>query len=283
MRDHNSTTSRIKNIWPLTVFVVGLVLFLVGFRPTAIWFQSLMIRMVSPVWSSIQGDDENSVQSLSLLPKKELMHRLIQLEKRVTEEQILLDKATVIESEYNELLNLVGLDNANLSSLIARVVHTKSSYSRDTMIIDKGSLDNVIVGQGAVSESGILIGKVSLVDSRYSVISLISHADMDTPVMFISSDEEQEPIALMMRGKGGYQMQLEIPRHVAVEQGDVVSYANAPFVAGVIEKVSFDSRDPFQKTYVRLPVHPEKIRFVRLLDLTYEEIMPNDEPIILEE
>ncbi len=283
MRDHNHTTSRIKQIWPVSILGIGLVLFLVGFRPSAVWLQSLMIRIVSPVWSSIHGDDENVVQSLSVLPKKELIHRLIQLEKRVTEEQMLLDKATVIESEYNALLNLTGLGDTNLSSFVARVVHTGSSYTKDTMVIDKGSLDGVVVGQGVVSEFGMLIGKVSLVDSRYSVISLTSHTNINTPVIFISSDTEQEPIALIMKGNGGYQMQLEIPRHVAVAQGDVVSYANASFVAGVIEKISFDSRDPFQKAYVRLPVHPEKIRFVKLLNVVYEEMAPEEVPIIIEE
>jgi|GEM_PF-3234172 len=267
---------------PLFVFGVGLVFFLVGFRPSAVWLQSLVIRMVSPVWSSIQGDDEKSIQSLTILPKKELMHRLISLEKRVTEEKIAQDKALLIESEYNELLKLVGLNDSK-STLIARVVHAQSSYNRDTMIIDKGSLDGVIVGQDVVSESGILIGKVSLVDSHYSIISLTSHTQMDTPVIFISSDETQEPFALMMAGRGGYQMKLEIPRHVAVAQGDVISYANASFIAGVIEKISFDSRDPFQKAYVRLPVHPEKIRFVRLLDIMYEEIISKETPIVLEE
>jgi cell shape-determining protein MreC len=268
MRNLNAqSSSRSIVVIPIIIFIVGLILFVVGFKPASMWVQSLVLRIVSPVWSYVQPiQDGVMTQSLSVLPKKELVQRLTDLEQRILENQEIVDRSRVIESEYHALLSLVNLSNTNFSENVFRVLHLRSSMYRDSMVIDAGNHDGISVGQGVVTESGIFLGTVSVVHEHQSIVVLSSHGKAKTPVI-LGSSVDTTNMALVMEGRGGYHMSLQIPRHTEIAKGDIVAYPGFGLVAGVIEKIAFDSRDPFQQAYVRLPVHPRTIRFVRIFDM----------------
>jgi rod shape-determining protein MreC len=168
------------------------------------------------------------------------------------EEQVILkvQAQTMIslEVENAHLRNLLGsLKKEKGRRRIAEIMSVDSSPSKHLVTINKGSSDNVYIGQPILDESGVL-GQV------------ISHSSMTSKVLLITDTTHALPVKILRNGiraiaKGtGFPNQLmleQIPHTADIQVNDVLVTSGlgmrfpAGFPVAIIKSVVSDQGKPF--------------------------------------
>ena len=112
-----------------------------------------------------------------------------ELRSRVAELEGQILQAEADDGSYQALLEATGLDDiGDVETLIARVVSGPTgNFAQDTIEIDRGSSDGLVVGMGVATPAG-LVGKLVEVDTSRSVVQLITHEDFRVGVRLTRSN-----------------------------------------------------------------------------------------------
>ncbi|MDQ5950013.1 MAG: rod shape-determining protein MreC, partial [Patescibacteria group bacterium] len=85
------------------------------------------------------------------------------------------------------------------------------------------------------------------------------------PGQTVSALSSPGDIPLSMKGRGGGNFEIELPRDVELPVGSSVVYPEIhPYILGIVGDVTFDPRDPFQTVLVSLPINIQHIKFVEI-------------------
>jgi len=111
---------------------------------------------------------------------------LRQENQRLTDESVILkaqlQKYIALQAENARLRNLLGTENDTLERrLLAEIIQIDDDPFRLDLVINKGYLDDVYVGQTVIDASGV-VGQVTSVYATTSVVLMISDASHAIPV-----------------------------------------------------------------------------------------------------
>lgn len=187
----------------------------------------------------------------------------LQKENDLLKQQILkmeTDKAFsgFLEEENNRLeeaLQLVLKDRFLLAGVISRPGY--GDYN--SLIIDRGSSSGVREGAAVTFLGKVLLGHVIETASSVSKVKLVSHPENEINV-FAGN------VAATAIGRGGENMEIELPKSVDIGVGDyVTTVGTSPLFLGVVEEIIEDPINPFKKIVFRLPLNIQELRYVYIV------------------
>ncbi|MCG6200338.1 rod shape-determining protein MreC [Psychromonas antarctica] len=215
------------------VIALSLILFLADsqfnlFTSVRIYLNSL----VSPVQYAADAPQKLfSALSENLVTRQALKARNQQLEKDnllLKADRLLL---TQLQHENNQLRELLNSQRIFTNKrMIAEVMRLESDPFTQQLLIDKGALDGVYLGQPVINEQGV-VGQVSQVGSTTSRVLLIVDASHGIPVRVQRND-----ITAIVHGSGAWN-KLNVPfvqSNADLKEGDllVTSGLGGRFPAG---------------------------------------------------
>jgi len=198
------------------------------FAPVRIYLNSL----VSPVQYAADAPQKLfSALSGNLMTRQALKERNQQLEQdnlHLNADRLLL---TQLENENKQLRELLNSPRVFTNKrMIAEVMRLRSDPFTHQLLIDKGALDGVYLGQPVINEQGV-VGQVSQVGSTTSRVLLIVDSSHGIPVRVQRND-----LTAIVHGSGAWN-KLNVPfvqSNADLREGDllVTSGLDGRFPAG---------------------------------------------------
>jgi rod shape-determining protein MreC len=142
-------------------------------------------------------------------------HALREQNLTLTEEVNRLREARLENIRLRRLLNLK--DHPAFQYVAARVVGSSTQSLRNTITIDCGTDQGIMVNMPVVTDNG-LVGKVSNTSNRYAVVQLLMHKDVR-----VSARVERSRVNGIVRWTGGHALSFaNVPTMFDVKSGDVI-------------------------------------------------------------
>ena len=150
------------------------------------------------------------------------------------------------------------IDRGTVASVLAGPARTPY----DTLIIDAGKNENVVLGGLAVSPSGYALGTVTSVFDRSAVVTLFSSSQHATRVTIGTSSLH----SLKAVGNGGGTFEIQVPREIIVEEGSVVLLPGSPpYPLGAVEKIIAKETSAYQSVLFAHPINIFSVRTVIIM------------------
>jgi rod shape-determining protein MreC len=142
-----------------------------GERVIRAWTQTAADFVQSPV-TTVSSSIANYFVSISSLRSAQDENSL--LKQRVQELEVQLQQKEDLAAENTRLLSLLGLkERSQYKVLTARIIGRDPSVWFDSSIVNRGSLDGVILNMPVVTEGGV-VGRISAVSPLTSQVDLIT-------------------------------------------------------------------------------------------------------------
>jgi len=161
----------------------------------------------------------------------------------------------IIKAENNALRALVNLHEDSNSGKTVRIASSLKSSPFSTFIISAGSDAGIATGDYAVIEGGLVIGIVSEVGARTSLVQLLTAPSEKTDVIINGAIVE-------MTGRGTGNALSEIPREIGVSEGDLVFLKGGKFIAGVVGRVESTPANALKRVNINIPTNIQSKEFV---------------------
>jgi cell shape-determining protein MreC len=143
--------------------------------------------------------------------------------------------------------------------LLAAILQGPPWVPYDTLLIDAGAMEGVVVGDLVAASGQAFIGRVSEVYAHQSRVVLLS-APGETYQALLRGT-----IPLAVEGQGGGSMRAEVPAGTEVHVGDDVQFPGLmPAMAGKVSATEVKEGESFIVVFMRLPVNVAELRFVEV-------------------
>ena len=258
---------RKKNIKRTTFFVLVICfVYILFMSPLASSIVGYFHRMAEPVWKIGIGAGEKLAPASSYfssrrelyIENKELKGQLEAMSARLADRSFLYHENIILKEH-------LGRYEKEPERIFAVVLAKPDVTPYDTLIIDVGKDDNVLVGDMIVFEN-VVLGEVVEIYQTTSTVRLYSSHGEHIAV-FIGDDA----ITAEAYGLGGGNFEIELPRNVDVFVGDSIYIPEFyPQILGVVEHINSDPNDAFERILFRSPVSLFSFRFVDVIHSTHD-------------
>ena len=163
-----------------------------------------------------------------------------------------------INKENQDLKNLFGRSNGNIgietvsgtnSRILARVLSAPPVSPYDTFVLSAGSDSGLAVGDKVYISDTILIGEIASVTGKNSTVNLFSKSGMTNSLTLSRTGAVYE-----VKGQGGANMSVEVPKDADILWGDVFEYPNTETsVVGSVYYIDQSAQSSFKTVYIRVP------------------------------
>ncbi len=157
----------------------------------------------------------------------------------------------LLEEENVELKKQLGFkEKNNYEILLTKVIGNNLEGTEKTIIIDRGENEGVKIGDPAVVEEGILIGKVIKTEKDISIVRLLSDNQSKVAATIINREKSLGIV------EGGYGLSVRmnfIPRNETVKTGDLVVTSGLQedtprgLLIGKVAAIENEAYQPFQQ------------------------------------
>ncbi len=159
--------------------------------------------------------------------------------------------------------------NVGVQAILAGVVSRPPRTPYDTLVIDVGSAQGLVVGDLVSAGGTAFIGTVSQVYSTTARVELFSAPGETHDGLLSTSIDNSVPIIL--EGQGAGSLMARVPVGVAVAVGDAVVLPGvATGLFGAVSHIEMKTGESFKTIFVHLPVNLFSIRYVEVLKTIYE-------------
>lgn len=228
------------------VFLVATVILIVFVILTGSYVRDVVASFLSKV-----------PEEYALLPRSVLVSRLAAAETEVlhTRYQSIL---------YQDVLRRIQKLEAELdlrpssAYRAARVIAAPPRMHYDTLLIDSGESDGVLVGD-TVSVEGIALGAVTELSSHSSLVALYS-----SPGATHDAEIGVGGGTVVVYGVGGGALEALMPGDIEVSVGDIVRDVRTGYAFGVVVSVVHRETDTEQYVSIALPVAVSAVSIVSL-------------------
>ncbi len=206
--------------------------------------------------------------------RSELMKQIEELKQRVAAQGGRETTLAYIMKENDELRSLLGVE---VSPRIAASVIARPPYTPyDTVVLDRGSEDGIVLNAPVFQEGGNAFGYVHVVYPHASFVTLFSSPGVETTVYIFESN-----LFTTAYGEGGGVVRLSIPQGISIEKGAPVALPSLDGgVLGRIAEIQSIPTEPEQHAYVTFDVPLQSVRLVSVgksavVPVTFEEAEKN--------
>jgi rod shape-determining protein MreC len=160
------------------------------------------------------------------------------------------------------------LNTSGFESLGARVISRAILYETAAVTVDRGARDGVEVGQAVLTDEGLLVGKITTLGERTSVVLLLS--DIRSRIAARVAGTDRLTGIVEGRGNGTARYTL-IPQSIPVKRDDVVVTAGTEekvpgnLAIGLVNDVQSQQTDPFKTAAVELLAPLDRLELVSIM------------------
>lgn len=248
------------------VVIVIVVVFLgvVIFTPAYNFLGGFFHQLGLPIWRGEQGVSQLARNGGEYIQPKSLLveenQRLHEKIDELTTQQLQLD---FLKRENTELKETLGYYPSGYHTVLASVLSRPSKTPYDSLIIDVGERDGVAVGDQVLAYGVILLGSIEEVYQQTSRVAMLSSTGSeDTQEMVVA----EHNMFVDVIGLGGGNFEFHVPQETPIEEGNLLLVPGSDhFIAGRIEAIVFDPRDPFQIVHARLPINIQHLTSVQVI------------------
>lgn len=159
-------------------------------------------------------------------------------------------------------------ESANLDSISAKVIGKNPEANLQSIIINKGEADGIIAGLPAISDDGIIIGKVLLAKKNSSEVIIISDSRSQIASMILNESNSKGVVA----GEHGLSLKMElIPKNELVKEGDIVVTSGLEpliprgLVIGKVSRIVVEPNTFFQTAYLQSLVKLDNLTVISVV------------------
>jgi cell shape-determining protein MreC len=215
-------------------------------------FRSIVSKHTEEV-PAVYGD----VVESAFHSRRSLMSKVAELETTINSYEARLSELSVLQSENDALKGELGR-GPDVRGTIAHVLTFPNRSFYDTMAIDAGSEDGIVLDQTAYAFGEIALGTISQVRPHSATVLLFSAPNRETTGTATGSDVS---VTLIGRGNGEYEVRM--PRDMHFDTGGMIAYQSIhTAIIAQIEKIITDPRDPFQRLLAKAPVNLQALKWV---------------------
>ena len=196
----------------------------------------------------------------SLLRENEnLKLQLSEQEARMANYNSVLDENLKMKEILGRLSAQAGKITA-VNMVLAGILAKPNQSPYDTLVIDVGAKDGILLGQKVFALGNIPIGRVAEVDASSAKVILYSNSGEKTEVVITGKDTFMQII-----GRGGGNFEMILPRDFILDKGtEVVLPGITPYTVATVQTIISDPRDAFQKALLMSPVNISELKFVEV-------------------
>lgn len=224
------------------------------------FFSGAVVALVSPLWQA-----ENSISQVfkkgleHWQSRTELVSENLSLKERVTSLGLEVDSLKLSLEQERAFYQLLGRSQV-VGEVVASVITRPPQSPYDTIFVDAGSGDGVVLGSRVSLPEGPSLGSVVEVFASNARVKLFSTAGEKRDAVL-----ERGSVPVVLEGRGAGNFRLRIPREVEVVAGDRIVTGDAEYsLLAVVESVSVAPTDSFQEVLARSPLNIFSLRLVSI-------------------
>jgi len=178
-----------------------------------------------------------------------------------------------ILDENNKMKEILGRKTGPINLILSGILEKPNQSLYDTLIIDAGTEQEVIVGKKVFAFGSIPIGYIAEVYENSSKVILYSNPDEKTEVTISGKPARNadgiatagEDAFMQAIGRGGGNFEMILPRDFVLPVGTEVDLPGiTPYILGTVQTIISDPRDSFQKALLASPVNIFQLKFVEV-------------------
>lgn len=235
-------SSETKRVYPLVAVVLtGLLLFYLV--PQVLFFVASGIMF--PIHATADWVRTSSASFPSYLRDRAALEEEVRsLEQEIAEVSGLSAELDYLENENSRLTTLLG--NEEEDRIVAGITARPNQLPYDTLLLDKGKQDGVVVHAPVYSGAHTVVGYVQSVREHSSLVTLVSTPGFTSTVFVFGPD-----IYTNAEGMGGGLLRVGVPQGIELSVGDsVVLPAVSRGLYGTISYIETSPTQPEQFGYV---------------------------------
>ncbi len=158
------------------------------------------------------------------------------------------------------LKEILGRKKTNQEIILSSILSKPNQSLYDTLIIDAGKNQGVVIDQKVFALGNIPIGRVAEVEANSSKVILYSNPGEKTEIVISGKNNFMQII-----GRGGGNFEIILPKDISLDDGtEVVLPGITPYVVATVVKTVSDPRDSFTKALLASPVNIQNLKFVQI-------------------
>ena len=235
----------------MTAIIIGAVFVLLAtsafLMPT--FSRTIGYAVARPVWFVREGflTSVESVKNFFIF-KKSLVAQNASLATEVETLQLKENDYDLLKNENQELKNLLGRRSTE-TQMLARVLSKPPQSPYDTLVLDVGSTDGVVVGDKVYLSGDVILGLVTAVTPHTSLVTLFSSSSQKEELVL-----ERTGASFEVTGAGQANLEVATPKDTDVLWGDSFVYPSlSPAVVGSVYYIDTTSQSSFKTIYIRIP------------------------------
>lgn len=190
--------------------------------------------------------------------KNSLTKEIEDLKLKLTDSEARMQNYSVLLDENENLKEILGRKNEGLTFILSVILGRSNQSPYDTLIIDAGNKEGVVVGAEVFAFGNIPIGRVDAVYADSSKVVLFSNSEERTSVYINDA-------LFDLVGRGGGNFELILPRDFILEKGaHAVLPGIVPHVVATVVSTISDPRDSFKKVLLTSPINISELKFVQI-------------------
>ncbi|PIP60483.1 hypothetical protein COX00_02980 [Candidatus Uhrbacteria bacterium CG22_combo_CG10-13_8_21_14_all_47_17] len=247
----------------LGAIILIVILGLAGlFKPVGNLIQTITLPVVSQLTRATEYVFDSA-------PESEKDAHIQDLESRLNNMTVDYVHLKALEEENRSLrAQAQFLETSGYDSVGARVIGRERQNGRSLLLVDRGSSDNVEIGQAVIAEEGIFIGKISQIRDRVATVELFT----DPQSRVAASLQGNESLIGVVEGRGNGALALTfIPSGTEMSRDEIVVTAGTEehvpghLPLGVVNVVEGKPNDPFLEASIEPLLDLERVVFVNIL------------------
>lgn len=191
--------------------------------------------------------------------KRSLVHENEVLQEEVSRMQAQMLDRNLLEEQVVELEGKLGRTGSD-DRVTARVLVGPGRSPYDTLIIDAGTEQGILVGDRVVYAGAGVIGVIAEVYPTSSKVSLYSSPNKETPVVIGG-----QAIPAIARGRGMGNFEAKVPQGSVVAVGENVLVPGENLILGAVGSLEEKSAEPFVHVFFRMPFNITAVRSVEVI------------------
>ncbi|OGH60137.1 MAG: rod shape-determining protein MreC [Candidatus Magasanikbacteria bacterium RIFCSPHIGHO2_01_FULL_33_34] len=252
----------------LVIFFAIFIIILLHYFGVTIWLDNKIRSLFNLSSSAVYNISTKYNNNLEFESTDELKKEYLELIEKYNNNVVDKTQLTLLTEENDNLREQLNFLDKETISIGADVISRSTDVLRNTIVINRGLEDGVLMDLPVITGRGFYIGKIKRVDSNSSVVQLIS----DQYSRVASTVLNKEKSIGVVEGGFGLSLQMNlIPQNEYISVGeDVITSGleeNIPYglILGHIDIVEKEPYQPFQKALLSPYVNLNKIQTVSVL------------------
>jgi cell shape-determining protein MreC len=258
LHDRNKDRKKKRFYIGLFIAIIVVILSAIGVFSKLGGFFQIISR---PMWKMENGLG-NATQNLGYLAttKSSVYNENLILKEKNRELETRMMEYSGLLAENAELKDMLGRIDPKDDFLLATILIKPNRSPYDTVIVDVGEDNNVLVGAEVFAKGDVPMGTISQVYAHTSVVKLFS-----TPGEVTQAQIEGSNASVELIGRGGGNFEMLVPVDLTVPEGTnvVLPFIKMRVVATVVDIISAP-QDPLRKVILKSPVNIQQERWLQI-------------------